>query len=447
VPARVFMLFVCWCVLTLGVFRLAERSAGAQSPQTTLPSEPRESRMQWWRDAKFGLFIHWGPASVSGKEISWARIGHPHEYPGNESLAPEIYDNLYKQFNPVKFDADRWMRMANDAGMKYVVFVTKHHDGFSMWPTKLRSDYSIAATPFRRDICKEIADAAHRHGLKLGWYYSTRDWTHPDYLKPGNAKYNDFYHGQVRELLSNYGPVDILWFDHVAGNWGDYRFRDLFDMIYRLQPRILVNNRAAAFFQPTRDGPIPEIAALVRGDFDTPEQQLGKFQTDRAWESCVTLTECADGGGWSYRPDGHTRGFRECVRMLVSCATGDGNLLLNVGPLPSGEIDPQQVQVLAQMGQWLKKYGQSIYATRGGPLSSGAWGGCTRRGDKIWLHVFQWKGDTLRLDSFNPAIKSHRVLTGGEASIAHVKQGLEITLPRPQQDAIDTIIELTLSNP
>jgi pimeloyl-ACP methyl ester carboxylesterase len=280
--------------------------------------ESREARMPWWRDGKFGLFVHWGPSSVSGKEISWSRMGHPFDHPGLESTPPEVYDNLYKRFNPVQFDADAWVRLAKEAGMKYIVFITKHHDGFSMWPTKLRADYSIAATPFQRDICKEIADAAHKHGLKLGWYYSTRDWTHPDYLAGDNRKYDEFYRGQVRELLTHYGKVDMLWFDHVAGNWRDYRFRELFDMIYQLQPGILVNSRAAAFIRGTDDKPTPELASLVHGDFDTPEQRIGAFQNDRAWESCVTLTQCADGGGWSYRPDGRTRSFEECLRMLVN---------------------------------------------------------------------------------------------------------------------------------
>ena len=173
--------------------------AGAADPEPLLPTAEtpaqRDARLAWWREARFGLFIHWGPSSVSGKEISWARIGHPHDHRGLESVPPEEYDNLYQQFNPVKFDADAWMRLAKDAGMKYVVFITKHHDGFSMWPTKLRPDYSIAATPFRRDICREIADAAHQHGLKLGWYYSTRDWTHPDYLVGDNRKYDDVLPG------------------------------------------------------------------------------------------------------------------------------------------------------------------------------------------------------------------------------------------------------------
>jgi alpha-L-fucosidase len=419
-------------------------SIQAQSPALPNTAATAEARMQWWRDAKFGLFIHWGPSSLSGKEISWSRIGHPFDHPGLETVPAEVYDNLYKQFNPTKFDADRWMQMAKDAGMKYVVFTSKHHDGFSNWPTKLRPDYSIAATPFPRDICKEIADAAHKHGLKLGWYYSTRDWTHPDYLKGDNRKYDEFYRGQVRELLTSYGKVDMLWFDHVAGNWRDWRLDELFRMIYELQPDILVNNRAAAFIRAQDDKPSPELAAVVRGDFDTPEQQIGKFQLDRAWESCMTLTHCQDGGGWSYRPDGRTRNFKECLQMLVSCTTGGGNLLLNVGPLPTGEIDPQQIEVFRQMGQWLAKYGDSIYGTRGGPLRNGGWGGTTQRSDKIWLHIFDWPEDTLHLEPLKAKVKSAKALTGGEVTVSQTAEALDITMAKSQRDVVDTVIELTL---
>ncbi len=423
---------------------LSEGGLLAAEPPAATASPAADTRIGWWRDAKFGMFVHWGPASVSGKEISWARIGHPHDHRGNESVPAEVYDQLYKRFNPVKLDADAWMTVARNAGMKYVVFITKHHDGFSMWPTQLRPEYSIAATPYQRDICRQIADAAHRHGLKLGWYYSTRDWTHPDYLVGNNRKYNDFYEGQVRELLTHYGRVDILWFDHVAGNWRDYTFERMLQMVHQLQPGILINDRVARFIRPTQDQPSPELANLVRGDFDTPEQRIGTFQSGRAWESCVTMTECKDGGGWSYRPDGRTRSFDECLRMLVSCVTGDGNLLLNVGPLPTGEIDPRQVKVLKQMGDWLGRYGQSIYATRGGPYTNGRWGGSAYRDNTIWLHVFQWPGETLQLKPLNQVVKSHRVLTGGTATVAQTEKGLEITLPKAQQDALDTVIELTL---
>jgi alpha-L-fucosidase len=413
--------------------------------QTTLPT--RADRLQWWREARFGLFIHWGPASVNGTEISWSRKGHPFDHPGLESVPPDIYDNLYKQFNPVKFDANAWMRMAKDAGMKYVVFITKHHDGFSMWPTQLRPDYSIAATPFKRDICKEIAEAAHKEGLKLGWYYSTRDWTHPDYLKDGNSKYNEFYHGQVRELLSNYGQVDIMWFDHVAGNWRDYRFEQLFSMMYQLQPAILVNNRAARFIRQTEDQPGTSVAELVRGDFGTPEQQVGAFQLDPPWESCITMTECKDGGGWSYRPDGRTRSIEECLKLLVSCVGGDGNLLLNVGPLPSGEIAPEQVAVLQQLGSWLKQHGESIYGTRGGPWKPTAEVASTRKGNTVYVHALRWNGDTLKLRNLPAKVLSASVLPKGRATASQNGEQLTLRVPESERESLDTVIKLQLDRP
>lgn len=437
-------------VLTAAALLVPESlSAGAAEPRLPDAESPRErdARLQWWREARFGMFIHWGPASVSGKEISWARVGHPHDHPGLESVPAAEYDQLYRQFNPVKFDADRWMRLARDAGMKYVVFTTKHHDGFSLWPTRLRPDYSIAATPFRRDVCRAIADAAHRQGLKLGWYYSTRDWTHPDYLVGDNRQYDEFYRGQVRELLSDYGRVDIIWFDHVAGNWRDYRFQELFEMIYRLQPGILVNNRAAAFIRPTTDQPAPSLARLVRGDFDTPEQRIGQFDNQRPWESCVTMTECPDGGGWSYRPDGRTRRYEDCVRLLVHCAAGDGNLLLNVGPLPTGEIAADQQTVLHRMGRWLESYGESIYATRGGPVRNGDWGGTTYRDTSIYLHLLQWNRDTLRLPPLKARVLRVTALTGGEPQFQQSATSVEIRLPVANHDAVDTILKLELDAP
>lgn len=421
------------------------------APGLLLPSaetaEQRDARLAWWREARFGLFIHWGPASVNGTEISWSRIGHPHDHPGMETVPPETYDNLYKKFDPEKFDAEAWMQLAQDAGMKYVVFITKHHDGFSMWPTRLRPEYSIAATPFKRDLCREIADAAHRHGLKLGWYYSTRDWTHPDYLVGDNRKYDEFYRGQVRELLTNYGRVDMLWFDHVAGNWRDYDFPTLYDMLFRLQPGILVNDRSAKFVRGTEDKPTPEIEALTKGDFDTPEQKIGKFQNDRPWESCITITECKDGGGWSYRPDGRTRTAKECIQMLASCASGDGNLLLNVGPMPTGEIDSGQVAVLRQIGEWLRKYGESIYGTRGGPYHNGTWGGATYHGKALYLHVFNWKGNSLQLPPLKAKVLKATALTGGKPEVLQDGNALRITLAPDAQDPIDTVIKLDLDAP
>lgn len=436
---------------TLAVTMLVMNQVRAADGAVTLPSmetpAQRDARLAWWREARFGMFIHWGPASVNGTEISWSRIGHPHDHPGLETVPPEVYDNLYKQFNPVNFDANAWMQLAQDAGMKYVVFITKHHDGFSMWPTRLRPGYSITATPFKRDICKEIADAAHTHGLKLGWYYSTRDWTHPDYLVGDNRKYDAFYRGQVEELLTGYGRVDMLWFDHVAGNWRDYDFQSLYNTLYQLQPGILVNDRAARFIRPTEDKPSPEMEALTRGDFDTPEQKVGAFQYTRPWESCITISECKDGGGWSWRPDGRTRSAKECIQMLVNCVCGDGNLLLNVGPMPSGEIAPEQVAVLREIGAWLGTYGESIYGTRGGPYRNGTWGGSTHKERNIYLHVIEWEKDALLLPPLKSRVVNATVLTGGQVRITSSEKHLRVEMNAQDRHPVDTIIKLELDAP
>ncbi len=414
------------------------------------PQPASPAQMQWWRDAKFGLFIHWGPSSISGAEISWGRKDRIEGGELYQKVPGEVYDNLYKQFNPLKFNADQWMKMAKESGFKYVLLITKHHDGFSMWPTKqIRwndsihpKHYSIADTPFKHDICREISDAAKKYGLKLGWYYSTRDWTHPYYLKGDNLIYNNYYEAQVQELLTNYGNVDMIWFDHAFGDWNQFTIEHLFSNMYKAQPDLLVNNRSA---RGLTNIPAGGMFLMTEADYDTPEQQIGHFQTNRAWESCVTMTKPRqDTGGWSYRPGEPTRTFEECIKMLVSSVTGDGNLLLNVGPMPSGEILPEQVEVLKKMGSWLKKYGVSIYGTRGGPFINGKWGGSTFKGNKIWLHVLQWTGDSLKLPAPQETIVSVKSLTGGKPKVFRNSEGIVISLPKREQNLIDTVIELTL---
>lgn len=417
-------------------------------------NDGREERLEWFHDAKLGLFIHWGPSSVAGIEISWARESHPLDHPGrHEKMPDEEYDQLYKEFNPVKFDADKWMKLAKQAGFKYLVFTAKHHDGFSMFHTELR-DYSIADTPFERDICRELADAAHKYGLKLGWYYSTRDWSHPDYHVGDNSKYNEFYQGQVRELLTSYGEVDIMWYDHTAGSWEDYTIPDLFKMMYELQgDDLLVNNRAARFIKRQKgkkyEPEDPEVKEMVLGDYDTPEQKIGKFQTDRAWESCMTMSSCSHesgGGGWSYRSDCKTISYKETVQTLVHSAVGDGNLLLNVGPLPSGEFPADQVKILKKMGKWLDKNGESIYGTRGGPVPNGEWGGMTYKDNKIYVHVLNWPEDGSPL--LIPAPDRKIIRTSGlnvkNPDLKQSSKGIEITLPEKRRDEIDSIIILEI---
>ncbi len=382
--------------------------------------------MQWYRDAKFGLFIHWGPVSLQGTEIGWSRGGE-RKFPdskGNE-VPVEIYDNLYKQFNPVQFNADEWVEIAKAAGMKYLVFTTKHHDGFSMFDSAL-TEYKITNSPFKRDVVKELADACHHAGLQLGFYHSPPDWRHPDYFTENHLKYIDYLHGMVKELCTKYGKVSILWFDGLGGkpeDWGSY---EMIPMIYRLQPGILINDRAG-----------------LPCDYDTPEQRVGTFQNTRAWETCMTICQ-----QWAWKPDDQLKSLKECIDILVRTVGGDGNLLLNVGPMPNGEIEPRQVERLKEIGAWLKQYGESIYRTRGGPFKTGTWGGSTFRDNTIYLHVIEWgENNSILLPPIPKRIVSHQVLTGGEIALNETERGTEIRLPAGQRDPLDTIIELRLDGP
>ena len=383
-----------------------------------------ERDIQAWRQMKFGLFIHWGPVSLKGTEIGWSRGGERRGRTGKGSIPFEIYDNLYKQFNPVKFDADEWVQVARDAGMKYLVFTSKHHDGFSMFDSKV-TDYKITNSPFKRDVVRELADACHKAGLKLGYYYSPPDWYHPDYRTENHARYIKFMHAQLREICSNYGRIDIIWFDGLGGSAKDWDSENLFKMIRQLQPHVIINNRAG-----------------LPADHDTPEQRIGKFQNDRPWETCMTI--CRQ---WAWKPDDQMKSLKQCIQTLVKTVGGDGNLLFNVGPMPDGRIEPRQVDRLKEMGAWLEKYGRSIYGTRGGPFKPGAWGASTHKGNAVYVHVFNWPGEKLVLPGIPRRIVNSSVLTGGTVKVEQTAESIEISVPKQHRQEIDTIIKLELNGP
>ncbi|MHC4692143.1 MAG: alpha-L-fucosidase [Planctomycetota bacterium] len=380
-----------------------------------------EKDMQAWREMKFGLFIHWGPVSLKGTEIGWSRGGERRGRSGRGSIPAEEYDNLYKKFNPVKFNADEWVQVAKDAGMKYLVFTSKHHDGFSMFDSK-DTDYKITNSPFKRDVVKELADACHKAGLKLGYYYSPVDWYHPDYRNENHSKYIEFMHNQIRQLCTEYGRLDIMWFDGLGGSAKDWDSENMFKIIRKLQPHIIINNRAG-----------------LAADHDTPEQRIGKFQQDRAWETCMTI--CRQ---WAWKPNDQMKSFKQCIQTLVSTVGGDGNLLFNVGPMPDGRIEPRQVDRLREMGKWLKKYGQSIYGTRGGPFKTGSWGASTNKGNNIYVHVYNWNENALSLPPIPKKIIASSVLTGGNAKVKQTEEAIEISIPKEHRQEINTIIKLQL---
>ena len=418
-------------------------------PQLHETPEQNKERMQWFADAKFGLFIHWGPCSLGQKEIGWGREANR---PGDINrqgprLEDPVYDNYYKRFNPEKFDADAWVRLAKESGMKYMVLVTKHHDGFSMFDTKL-SNYSIMATPFGRDVVKEFVEACRRHGMKAGLYYSTRDWYHPDYLVGDNRKYDEWYRGQISELLGNYGQIDLMWFDHVGGrDWSKWRFDELFAMMYKHQPKMVVNNRAAKFCgprSPEDKGPSsPEISKMAEGDYYTPEGHIGKMDIQKLWESCIHV-----GQGWSYRGEEGFKTPDECIKMLVSCITGGGNLLLNFGPRPDGTITDAETNVAKGMGAWLAKYGDAIYGTRGGPYQNGPWGGSCHKGNKLFLHIFQWPaGGKIAFDPLPAKVLAARTLDGTPVVFQQDAGELSVTVTEPQKVSPVTVVELTTDQP
>lgn len=425
---------------------------GEQStPQLTETPKQTEERLAWFRDAKFGLFIHWGPAALSGEEISWGMAGRIEGGAQHMKVPRETYMNLYKDFNPVKFQPDELVSLAKNAGMKYLVFVTKHHDGFSLWPTKEKRfpenadypvHYSIADTPYKKDPLRMVQQAAKKQGLKLGWYYSTRDWTHPAYLQGDNMAYNNYYENQVEELLREYGPVDMLWFDHCFEKWSQYTIPRLYEKMYAHNPKLLVNDRAA---KGLTDIPA-EFAPLRQGDFDTPENRMGAFQHGRAWESCMILSPHEDHGGWSYRPDAKTRSLTETIRLLSSCVCGDGNMLLNLAPLPDGSIRPEEKAILEGIAPWIRKNGEAIYATRGGPWINGPWGGSTYRGKQVYLHLIDPTDEPYIFNRLPQNILAATTIDGQEIPFSqNSKKGtISLTLPKSARDSHVSIIKLTL---
>ncbi len=400
-------------------------------------SMAQADRMQWWRDARFGMFIHWDMSSVAGTEISWSRLG-PKPLDGSwggpaGSGGDPVYDNLYKQFNPTQFDAKEWVALAKEAGMKYIVFTTKHHGGFSMWDTKY-SNYGIMNTAFKRDVVKELSEACHKAGIHFGIYYSPRDWYHPDYGVGDNSKYESFMIGQLTELLTKYGDIDVVWFDSfgTGKSIGYWHADKVLELVRKLQPQTIINNRCSFFAEQ-----VPSLQA----DFDTPEQTIGAYRTNRDWESCMCVVD-APGGGWSYRKDGKVKPFDECIRNLVSCATGDGNLLLDVGPDATGIIPADQSDRLKEMGQWMKKYGKTIYGTEGGPIKNGPWGGATYKGKKVWIHLFDAAPETLELPKLNQKLVSWKNLTDSKIMITEKNDRIILTGITTGRVSPDSIVEL-----
>lgn len=390
-----------------------------------------------FQDMKFGMFVHWGPVSKKGTEIGWSR--------GRE-VPNEEYDNLYKQFNPVNFNADEWIKTLKDAGMKYFIITSRHHDGFSLWPTAY-SDYNIMATPYKKDVLMEMKKACDKYGIVFGTYYSICDWKHPLYPlgSPGGStkketgdveKFVPLIKAQTKELIEKYN-TKILWFDgEWEEPWTHEMGLDFYNYLKGLNNNILINNRV----DKGRKGMEGiTISKEFAGDFATPEQRVGTYDIDNPWESCITICK-----QWAWKPNDEMKSTEECLFTLLKTVGGGGNLLFNVGPMPDGKIEPRQVERLKEMGNWLKKYGESVYETKGGPYKPNEWLASTRKGDKIYLHLMNYKKSTLRIPfPEDIQIKNCRILKDGKPDYKKTGELLQIELPAKQNDLVTTI-EITI---
>jgi len=376
-----------------------------------------QARMQWWEEARFGMFIHWGVYAIPARG-EWVMY--------QEHIPHAEYAPLAREFNPAKFDPDAWVRLAREAGMRYMVLTTRHHDGFSLFDSQV-SDFTAPKTAAKRDLVRAYVEACHRGGMRVGFYYSLLDWRYGAYFRgpqkdpEGWAKLVEYVHAQVRELCTNYGKIDILWYD---GGWPytaeDWRSAELNAMVRSLQPDILINNRSQ----------LPE-------DFDTPEQYIHASPPGRPWEACMTLND-----SWGYNAaDDNWKTPKQVIAYLVRCANGGGNLLLNVGPKPDGTIPPESERILRQVGEWLQRNGGSIYGTARCPLSTST-GLCTLKGYTLYVHVLRWPGKELVVPRLLSPVRSVHLLADGK-SVKFEQKGDRLFLsglPGRAPDPLDAVL-------
>ena len=435
--------------IALAILGLAATFSAGRAQTFTETAAQHQDRIAAWREARFGLFMHWGLYSILGRGewVQW-----------NEQIPVTEYAKLADRFTPPHFDPDAWVAVAKAAGMKYMVLTTRHHDGFALFDDP-GGDFNSVKAAAHRDFVADYVKAAREGGMLVGLYYSPLDWRFPGFFFPDLQLQNaelmrDQYHRQIRELLTNYGKIDILFFDGGENNWLGFggrwvsgaqwqkrprgqsyqgRFSWQTDKVYamlrELQPGVVINGRAD----------MPEDFHSREGD-----RALGDFDSEHPWELCTTLVS----GPWGWQPDRKVKSLRDCVQMLAQVAGRDGNLILNVGPRPDGLIDPPQAQRLKEVGGWLAANGESIYATRGGPFLPGAYGASTCRETKIYVHVLDWKGaGSLRLPPIPAKVLGASLLGGGAARLAQTDQGIEISVEPSDQSDMDAVVVLQLDRP
>ncbi len=408
---------------------MLKSNAEAYSPEGGELNLPPE-KTEWWQDARFGMFIHWGLYAIVGTG-EWCMY--------NDGIPKDEYRKLADRFTPRKFDADSWMKLAKRSGCRYAVMTSRHHDGFALWDSEAsHSGFTSVKTAAGRDFIREYTDAARKNGLYTGIYYSPMDWRFPGYFDPEGELESALLmkkqcYGQVEELMRDYGRVDILWYD---GGWLAHKGSDadaawLWDpvslnrMVKKYQPHVIINPRSG-----------------LRGDFQTEEGGGDVTGAIRPylWEKCMTVVN----GPWGYSPSAKARPWEDVLKIMVDTFTRGGNVLLNVGPTPDGEIPADQAECFLKIGEWLEKYGESVYGTRSGPIEPvDHVYGVTSRGKELYVHVTdaeKFDGTVLPIRADD--VISAEALTGGEALVSAKDGGIALTLTEPHP--VDTVIKLTL---
>ena len=430
-----------WALL-LCVLGLAAAPAPARAQAAYVPSAANLAAREWFQDAKFGMFIHWGIYSLLQDDAGVMNTRRLHL---------SEYETLAAQFNPARFDPAAWVGLAKAAGARYITVTTKHHDGFAMFDTQV-SDWDIVdRSPFRRDVIRMLADECRRQDIRLFVYYSQLDWHHPDFYPRGGTgrdtgrpesgdfgRYLDFLDAQVRELLTNYGPLAGIWFDGQWDKGGDWRLGRTYRMIHDLQPAALIGSNHNGWFNAGED-----IALFERM---LPGTQNARLDSARARRLPMEMSETIN-GSWGFRLwDRDYKSTAQLIRELVEAAGQDANFLLNVGPMPTGEIQPEFVERMRGIGAWLQRHGESIYGTRGGPIGPRPWGVTTQRGDRVYVHVLDWRDPMLALPSLPRRVRAATLLAdSSRVAFRETAGGVTLTLPPRLAGEVDQIVVLELA--
>lgn len=411
--------------------------------------EQHDARMAWWRDTRFGMFIHWGIYAVPAGRWPGYDSGSIGEWIQRNAKIPVYqYEKFAKQFNPVEFNAAEWVSVAKDAGCGYIVITSKHHDGFTMFDSAATTYDIVDATPYKRDPMKSLANECRRQGLKMSFYYSIWDWHNADFRKERMPLYTGFMKEQLKELVTSYGPLGLLWFDgEWPEEWTEEMGKDLYTYVRSLQPSIIVNNRVGK----ARD----DMAGISKykgaGDYDTPEQEVpSKGLPGVDWETCMTMNDT-----WGYKLDDHNwKSSTQLVHTLVEVVSKGGNFLLNVGPDAKGRIPAESVKLMHEIGGWMKINSEAIYGTTASPFERSPWGRATQKvvngQRKLYLHVFDWPTTgQVRITGLRSTPRSARIL-GSDFKVSswkHEGDDLLIGVPATPVHKAATVIELTLDGP